>query len=212
MKQEIYYKVLTSDLKSPNNTKFDWSAWESKTFSVEGPLEMCYNGIHLYKSLSNLSIGSFGSRVFEAQVIGEEILDEGDDKICTREVKLIKEIDISLVEDNEWIYFYCKDVEDRKELWFKLTDEHWIYNYCKNIKDREELWSKLTDEKYIYRYCRDVKDRKKLWSKLTNEELIYRYCRDVKDRKELWSKLTDNGWIYCYCIYVKDRKELRNKI
>jgi len=211
MKQEIYYKVLTSDLKSPNNTKFDWSDWESKTFSVEGTLEMCSNGIHLYKSLNNLSIGNFGSRVFEAQVIGEEIL-EGDDKICVQEVKLIKEIDISLVEDNEWIYYYCRDVQDRKELWSKLTDEKYIYRYCIYVKDRKELWSKLTNEYWIYSYCRDIKDREELWSKLTDNEWIYYYCLFVQDREELWSKLTNEQWIFYYCKDIQDREELWSKL
>jgi len=189
MKQKIYYKVLTSDLKSPNNTEFDWSDWESKTFKVHGPLKMCSNGIHLYKSLNNLFIGKFGSRVFEAQVIGEEILDEGDDKICTREVKLIKEIDISLVEDNYWIYYYCKNIQDKEELWSKLTNDMQIYEYCKYVKDRKELWSKMTNEAWIYSYCRNIQDRKELWSKLTDEQYINRYCRNIQYRKELLNKI-----------------------
>ena len=206
-----YYKVLTKDLRAPNNNNFSYKDWENKIFEVKGKLEWCRNGLHLYKSLNNLSVGNFGSRVFEAKLIGKFLEDAS--KLCCKKIKIIKEIDIMKIEDDYWIYHYCQDVKDRSELWKKLKEDQWIYNYCIHVQDRSELWKKLKDDEWIYRYCKDMKDRSELWKKLTEGEWIFYYCRDIQDRSELWKKLKkDNGWIPLYLRYVKDRPELREKL
>ena len=165
MSKQKYYKVLTKDLMAPNNTDFSYKGWENKTFKVKGKIELYDNGLHLYTSLKNISTGNFGPRVFEAKIIGNEYIDNID-KVCCKEIKLIKEIDINKVKDNCWIYHYCRNIKDKKELWSKLTDNGWICNYCNGIKDRKELWSKLTDNMWIYHYCINIKNRKELRDKI----------------------------------------------
>lgn len=73
--------------------------------------------------------------------------------------------------NNKWIYNYCINVEDIKELWTKLTEDYWIYYYCRFVEDRPELWSRLTEPEYIIRYCEYVEDRPELRIKLKKTRL-----------------------------------------
>jgi len=184
MKQKRYYKVLTEDLKAPSNTNFSYENWENRTFRVEGKLFMCANGLHLYKSLKNVSVGDFGSRVFEAIPIGNEYI-EDEDKICCREIKILREIDASKVKDSAWAYWYCLYIKDRRDVRKNIRDSKWAYEYCKYIKDRKEVWKNITDSEYACRYCLDVKDRKEVWKNIKDNKWAYWYCRNVKNRKEV---------------------------
>ena len=162
-----YYKVLTKDLRAPVDVNFSYEDWENKVFEVKGKLEWCRNGLHLYKNLNNLSVGNFGSRIFEAKPIGKFLKDKNF--ICCRKIKIIKEIDIMKTEDDEWIFNYCQDIQDHPELWKKLKDSKWIFYYCRYVQDRPELWKKLKENEWIFFYCQEVKDRPELREKLKQE-------------------------------------------
>ena len=94
------------------------------------------------KSLDNVVIGRFGSRVFEARPIGDNLEDE--DKICCRGIQLIRELKPEEVTDQSWCYQYCRYREDRPEVWEKITNSKWAYRYCHHIKDRPEIRKYIT--------------------------------------------------------------------
>ena len=152
----MYYKVLTRDLKSPNQRSFSWSNWKNQIFSVsENELKISKHGLHLYKTLDNLTIGSFGPRIFEAMSIGE-IVDEGGGNVVCSKVKLIKEINVEFVNDPEYCYLYCKYIKDNDKMWSKINTSKLSYLYCLNVKDRSILRHFITESKYAYMYCRDI--------------------------------------------------------
>ena len=155
--KQRYYKVLTKDLRAPNNKEFSYKGWQRKTFKVKGSLKMCANGLHLYTSLENISVGSFGERIFEAEPVGEYISDK--DKICCRGVRLLKEIKSGEVKDSEWAYYYCFKVKDKPEVYKNITDFEWACRYCLEIKDRPEVYKNITDPEWAWWYCQYVKDR-----------------------------------------------------
>ena len=139
-----YYKVLTKDLRAPNNTDYSYEDWESKTFRVKGRLSVYRNGLHLYKSLANISVGNFGERVFEAEPIGKFLDDK--DKICCRGIRILCEIKPEEVEDSKWAYLYCRNIRDRVEVRAKIVESEWAYRYCQNIRDRAEMRAKINKE------------------------------------------------------------------
>lgn len=56
---------------------------------------------------------------------------------------------------------------DTKELLkYVGNNNKWIQNYCEYIEDRPELWSRLTEPEYIIRYCEYVEDRPELRAKI----------------------------------------------
>ena len=134
MKKLIGYKILTKNLKAPNifNRSYSYEGWEKKSFRVEGGLELCRNGLHVYKSLNNVTIGNFGERVFKVEIIGKYIEDEN--KYCCKEIKILKELDAEEVKDSRWAYRYCRDVEDREEVRKNIKDSVWAYYYCRDVK------------------------------------------------------------------------------
>ena len=152
-----YYKVLTKNMCSPFDNKTTWIINETTKLRNKHPLKLCFNGLHLYKSLDNISIGEFGPRVFEAEPIGEILKDEN--KICCREVKLLKELNPGEVTDSEWAYDYCLSIKDRSSVRKNITDSEWAYRYCRDVKDRPSVRKNITDSEWAYEYCIDVKDR-----------------------------------------------------
>ena len=208
--KQRYYKVLTKDLKAPNQKWFSYEDWQRKTFKVKGSLEMCANGLHLYTSLEDISIGIFGERVFEAEPIGEYISDRH--KVCCREVKLLKKVKPEEVKDSRWLYNYCCYVKDRPEVYRHITDSKWLYYYCRYVKDRPEIYKRITNPKWIYHYCCNVKDRPKIYKKIINSEWAYRYCFDIKDRPEVYKNITESEWAYWYCRNIKNRPEVHKYI
>ena len=177
-KSRKYYKVLTKDLQAPVDRSFFYDEWQTKIFEVEGPLIMCMNGLHLYTSLENVSIGNFGERVFEAEPIGEYISDKN--KICCRKVRLIKELKPEDVKDSEWAYNYCRRVKDNPEVRKNIVDSKWAYYYCYEIEDRPEIRRNITDSMWAYYYCHDVEDKPEVFRRITNFYTIYRYFYNVK--------------------------------
>ena len=209
-KERKFYKVLTKNLRAPSHTEFSYENWQTKTFKVEYPLEMCKSGLHLYTSLENISIGLFGERVFEAEPIGEYISDKN--KICCKEIKLIKELKIEEIKDPKWAYYYCRYVKDIPKIYKKITNSRWAYRYCHDIKDRPEVYKNITDFNLAYSYCRHIKDRPEVYKYITDSQLAYKYCRYVKDRPEVYKNITDPEWAYYYCLDIKNRPEVYKHI
>ena len=176
----IGYKVVTKDLKAPIGNDFSYVGCNTKGFIKEykGELKLCSSGIHVYKSLSNVSIGDFGSRIFKVEILGKYL--EDSNKYCCNKIKFIEEIDITEVTDSCWAYYYCKYIKDRKEIYSKITDSMYAYYYCRKVKDRKEIYSKITDSYCAYCYCKDVKDRKEVAKYITDKENKDLYNRYVK--------------------------------
>ena len=205
-----YYKVLTKDMCSPYDNKTEWALGETTKLCNKHPLKLRWNGLHLYTSLNNVSIGYFGSRVFEAEPIGEILKDEN--KICCKEVKLIRELNPSEVTDSEWVYEYCRDVEDIPRVRKNITDSEWAYQYCRVVKDRPSVRKHITDSEWAYMYCRFIEDSPEVRNRITDSYWACRYCRDIKDRPEVRKNITDSEWAYRYCRDVKDRPSVRKHI
>ena len=208
--EKKYYKVLTKDLRAPNQKWFSYKDWQTKTFEVEGSLKMCAKGLHLYTSLKYLSVGKFGERVFEAKSIGEHISNKN--KICCRKVKLIRELKPEEVKDSEWAYHYCCEVEDKPEVRKNITDSEWAYYYCRYVKDNPEICNNITKSEWAYQYCFNIRDIPKIYKRITASEWAYCYCYSVKDRPEVRKNIIDSVWAYYYCRYVKDRQEIYKHI
>ena len=143
----MYYKTLTQDMRAPNKKSFSYEGWEDKTFKVEGELVPCENGLHLYKSLSHLTVGNFGPRIFEALPIGE-FIDDGEKIVC-REIRLLRELGIDeiCVEglESAWAYRYCLNIKDIPEMRDKIIESEWAYYYCLRVKDRKEMRDKIVE-------------------------------------------------------------------
>ena len=212
MKKITGYKVLTKDLKAPNNLRFSYEGCTEPGFikKIKGKLVMCENGLHVYKDLRNLSIGDFGSRVFKVEVIGDYLDDKEElGKYCCKEIKFIKELKPSEVKDSEWAYGYCKYVKDDPEVRKNITESNWAYYYCYKIKDRKEVRKNITDSDDAYRYCEDVKDRPEVRKNITESNWAYWYCKDIKDDPEVRKNIIDSYWAYKYCRWIKDDPEVR---
>ena len=95
-------------------------------------------------------------------------------------MKLTNEKEISW-----WAYNQCLK-NDTIQMRRLITSSYWIYYYCRFVRDREEMWKKITKSNCAYYYyCRDVKDREEMWRKITESEYSYYYCKEVKDRLEV---------------------------
>jgi len=174
------YKVLTSDNHAPNNPKYHYHPAVNKIAVYKGKkLVMCEEGLHVYKSLKNLSIGNFGSVVWEVEVDENDCVCDKDKCVC-RKIKFIRKVKPSEVEDSEWAYYYCHLVKDDPEVRKHITKSVWAYCYCRNVKDDPDVRKHITDS---------------IWA--------YSYCRDVKDDPEIRKHITESGWAYRYCQYVK---------
>ena len=82
------YKVTDSEMKC-RNLKFTLS----EKIKIEGDIVICNNGLHFCKKLVNcFNYYDFNSnnRVFEVEGYGE--FDYEQDKVCTREIKFLKEL------------------------------------------------------------------------------------------------------------------------
>ena len=209
-RKQKYYKVLTKDLKAPSNTEFSYENWQTKTFKVEGPLEMCKNGLHLYTSLEYLSAGNFGERVFEAIPVGEYI--SGKKKICCRGVKLLKELKPGDVKDSQWAYYYCYKVKDIPEVYENITNSRNVYWYCRYIKDRPEVYKNITDSEWAYYYCHYIENRPEVYKHIITSEWAYQYCCEIEDKQEMYKKITNPNVAYWYCRNIKDRPEVHKYI
>ena len=104
-------------MTSPYDNFTDWELGEITELENERELQLCWNGLHLYTSLADISIGEFGPRVFEAEPIGEII--KAEYKICCRAAKLIRELSKSDVTDKEWLDSF--ELYEAAE--YKLYDE-----------------------------------------------------------------------------------------
>ena len=211
-----YYKVLTKDMRSPVNGRTKWAIGDitklrcrlELNYSVR--LRLCRNGLHLYTSLDNISIGEFGPRVFEAEPIGKVVRSE--DKVCCRAVRLLKELDPAEVTDSHWAYNYCKRVKDAPKVRKNITDSSWAYRYCRDIKDRPSVRKRITNDYWACEYCKNIKDIQSVFKNITESDRAYWYCRNIKDRPSVRKYITDSDWAYCYCEYVKDRPSVRKYI
>ena len=143
-------------MTSPWDGKTKWAIGKTTKLNNDKPLKICENGLHLYTSLDNITIGSFGPRVFEAEPIGE--VAEAESKICCRSAKLIREVDPGEVRDSEWAYEYCLNI-DRPSVRKNITDSGWAYRYCLDIKDLSSVRKYITDSGWAYEYCLGIKDR-----------------------------------------------------
>ena len=103
VRQKYFYKVLTEDLRAPNNLDYKYDI--TKEAVHEDKLIMCYKGLHLCKSLNKLNIGNFGSRVFKVIHTGNKII-EDKDKVVVDKFKFVKELKPEDVNCNKWIYYY----------------------------------------------------------------------------------------------------------
>ena len=199
----MYYKVLTKDMCSPYDGKTTWAVGEVTELNNDRPLDLCWNGLHLYKSLRKISIGEFGPRVFEAEPIGELV--NGRGKVCCRRVKLIKEIDPSEVIDEYWIYEYCDTENDIPEVRKNITSSIMSLDYCLYIKDRPSVRKHITDSRWAYDYCVNVKDRPSVRANITYSWWALMYCINIKDRQSVRKHITDSRDALSYCCKVKDR-------
>lgn len=151
------YKILTKDMTSPYDNETKWELGKSTKVSDSQELKIAGYGLHLYKSLDTVSIGKFGSRVFEAEVVGEHIEDE--DKLCAYEVKLTKELKPEDITDSQWAYHYCVNVKDRPRVRKNIKNPKWSYHYCISVEDRHEVRKYIKDSMWAYWYCANIKDR-----------------------------------------------------
>ena len=72
---------------------------------------------------------------------------------------------------SEWAYNQCKRrKKDREELMNLIDEDQWIYKYCKNIEDVPELWRKLKTPIWIFKYCLEIEDRPELRQKIRTEK------------------------------------------
>ena len=154
----MYYKVLTKDMRSPLSRRTRWAIGETTKLGNKQPLKLCWNGLHLYTSLNNVSIGEFGSRVFNAEPVDELL--GGGDKICCRAAKLICELDPAEVTDPEWAFYYCRAIKDILGVRRNITTSEWAYKYCLYVKDRPSVAYYIEDRHWLWYYLKDVKGMK----------------------------------------------------
>ena len=58
-------------------------------------------------------------------------------------------------------FAFCRDVEDREEMWSKITSDKYRYYYCFLIKDRPEIGGEIGSYPWLFFYIRDCKILKK---------------------------------------------------
>ena len=208
-----YYKALTEIMTSPIYYNTKWSLDCINKLGNRRPLKMCNNGLHLYTSLDMLTSAGFGSRVFEAEPIGEILEDDSDDTVvCCRKVKLVRELDPSEVTDSVWAFWYCQDIQDIPSVYENITESEWAYEYCDLIKDRPSVRKNITDSDIAFEYCKNIKDRPSVRKHITDSGWACDYCELIKDRAEVRKHITDSYWAYKYCRYIKDRPSVRKHI
>jgi len=89
------YRFVKDDLKSEHDNNVQWRIGKWKKLDNNKPLKLCENGFHASKQpLDSLSY-VFGSRWFICEAKGEILYDS--DKFCAREMRLTKEIPISVI-------------------------------------------------------------------------------------------------------------------
>lgn len=70
-------------------------------------------------------------------------------------------------EMSEWAYNQCKkSKKSREELIDLITEDQWIYKFCKNIEDNSYLWKKLKTAYWLFKYCLVIEDRPELREKI----------------------------------------------
>lgn len=126
------YRFVTDDLKSQNGDE-QWTIGEWK--KANGELELCKTGLHACKTPYQSLNYVYGNRWFKAEARGRIL--EGDDKFCSSEMRLVKEIPITVI--HQWaidcayrvlpIYEqeYPNDMRPRRALEAKQA---WINNPC----------------------------------------------------------------------------------
>ena len=141
------YKVLTADNRAPNNPNYQYHPASGVTVQHEGEeLEMCKSGLHVYKSLKNISVGSFGSIVWEVRVNDKDCICD-DTKYACKQFTFIREIEPAEVKDPEWAYCYCRYVRDDPEVRKHITESVWAYFYCYDVRDDPEVRKHIKEEK-----------------------------------------------------------------
>ena len=141
------YKVLTINNRSPNNPKHHYRPTVNKIAVYNGKeLVMCQKGLHVYKSLKNLSIGEFGPVVWEVEVDENDCVCDKDKCVC-RKIKFIRPVSPGEVEDSEWACYYCRYVKDDPDVRKHITESEWACCYCCYVKDDPEVRKYIKEEK-----------------------------------------------------------------
>ena len=70
-----------------------------------------------------------------------------------------------------WAYEQCKNGNDTPEIRNLITEDFDIYYYCKYIKDKKEMWMKFNNNGtyWLLNYCLNIKNRKEVRKKLSRE-------------------------------------------
>jgi len=126
------YRFVTEDLRSENGDE-QWSIGEWK--KVDGELELCRVGLHAcrtpYQSINYV----YGTRWFKAEARGNIL--EYFDKFCASEMRLIKEIPITVI--HQWMVdcayrvlpiYEQQHPEDNRPRKALEAKQAWIDNPC----------------------------------------------------------------------------------
>jgi hypothetical protein len=114
------YKFVEKDLR---NQGFQWEI--GKWFKQDGKLELCENGFHASKEpIDVLEYTSNGERLFIVEARGRIL--EDTDKFCSSEMRLVKEIPISVL---QWFAIAC----------VRRTLKHWDKKYPNDKRPQEAI-------------------------------------------------------------------------
>jgi len=122
------YRFVTNSLCSENgNIQWKIGEW----IKIDGSLSLCHNGLHAcrnpWESLSYV----FGERWFTCEAQGEILEDE--DKFCAREMRILKEIPVSVI--HQWMvdcayrvlhFFEEKHPEDKRPREALEAKQRWV--------------------------------------------------------------------------------------
>ena len=177
MKKIIGYKTLTEDMLSPRDHETKWTVGGVTSLPKNKPLKITNYGLHLYKSLDNITIGLFGSRVFKAEIIGDYV--EYDNIFAAYSVKLLEEIKPS-----------------------KVTNSFWAYKYCLYVKNDPKVKKNIIKSQHAYYYCIDVKDDPDVRKRIITSKYAFKYCFNIKDDPAVRKYITDKYWLKQYCMHI----------
>ena len=51
------------------------------------------------------------------------------------------------IENSKLGCIYCRDIEDKEEIYKHITDDYWAHWYCRHIKNRPEVYKHITGKK-----------------------------------------------------------------
>lgn len=192
-----YYKLLSQDLKSFNNTQ-----WElNKTITVNIPgntmcskqVLHCYNHPLLAVLLNPIHADIYTPTLFEINV--DEIVNNDGLKFASKSQTLVKKLSIPEISIEQKIEFGIRVAKlvSKDKIW-NLWADNWLNGSDKSVESAYRIMLSHGNDNLKYRTCKAATfiNTQYFWSTSYNVALAVQYARDAySDKQEFNEKIID---------------------